>query len=469
MDVDGERFSPTHTSTQLYIPQKLTEEQRRRGQARYAAFSIGNGISFACLADSIVILYALKIGVTPWVVAATSSFIFLTLPFMLLGRRLTRRNGAARTIFHAWVSRNIFILGLLFVPWLAATVSIEAATLLLVTSVFGFWSSRSVGMVAMFPIIGAITTTEDSGRFNSRIFACFHCAFLLTTLLIIGLFHATGAPIWTFQAMICVGCVIGITGGFFASQIPETDVSTRSASYPLRLHAAMLVRSQNLRHIMVAWVACASAGALIAPFSMLALKKGYHIPDSEAMLYAVTMAFGSLLGSLAIGRISGKTDPKPLIIMFFCGFFFPVIMWMAAPVAFASWYCLLIFGVIGVCATGAEISLTHYFLNAAPANHRLGLTLVLHSTVGFLAGLAGSVLGAGILKALSGAADPLLLYKHYFIVILVLLALGFLAIAKLERLNITHTGKYIGIFLSTLTFGFFLPRRPEEPAPPDDD
>lgn len=465
MDVD---CKCTQTSTQVYVPQKLSDSQRNTGQFLYKIFSMCNGASFACLSDSVIILYALKIGIVPWVVASTSSFIFLTLPFMLLGKHLASKNGTARTIFHAWVSRNCFSLGLLPVPWLAHNVSITAATVVLVISIFGFCSSRSVGLVVLYPILGEITTKEDRGHFNSLIFTCFSASFLLTTLLVIWLFHATDAPLWVFQIMICAGFIAGITGAFTAGRIPETNSSMRNASYPLQMHISMIVKSPAIRHITVAWIACSSAAALIGPFSMLALKKGYHTPDSQAMLYAVTMAFGSLLGSLAVGRSSGKTEPKNLTVIFFCGFFIPVILWIAAPPALAPLYCLLIFGIIGVCVTGAELALTHYFLNAAPENHRLGLSMLVLSTVGLAAGLSGSVLGAGILKVLSGTADPLLLYKHYFIAVLVLLSLGFLTIARLDKLNITHAGKYIGIFLTTLTFGFILPRRPDNDSNDND-
>ncbi|MFZ2655626.1 MAG: MFS transporter [Victivallales bacterium] len=465
MDADRECYQ---TNTQVYTPQKLTEKQRNTGQSLYKIFSTCNGVSFAFLSDSIVILYALKIGIATWVVASTSSFIFLTLPFMLLGRHLAGRHGTARTIFHAWVSRNCFALGLIPVPWLAHNISIEAATVVLMISAFGFWSSRSVGMVVLYPIIGEITTKEDRGRFNSMNFTCFCTSYLLTTLLVIWLFHATDAPLWVFQAMICAGFVVGIMAAVNAGKIPETDAARRMATYPLKMHATMIVKSPVIRRITFAWIACSSAGALIGPFSMLALKKGYHTPDSQAMLYAVTLAFGSLLGSLAVGRSSGRTEPRNLIVIFFCGFFIPVILWIAAPPSLAPLYCLLIFAVIGICGTGAELALTHYFLNAAPENHRLGLSMMVLSTVGLLAGLSGSVLGAGILKALSGTADPLLLYKHYFIAILVILSIGFLAIARLEKLNITHAGKYIGIFLTTLTFGFLFPRRPDDESTDND-
>ncbi len=465
MDADCES---RHTMTQVYVPQKLTETQRARGQFLYKLFSTCNGVSFACISDSIVILYALKIGIAPWVVASTSSFIFLTLPFMMLGKRLAGRNGAARTVFHAWVSRNCFALGLLPVPWLAQNVSINAATVVAVLSIFGFWASRSVGMVVLYPIIGEITSKEDRGRFNSQTFTCFSIGFLITTVFVIWLFFATGAPFWVFQSMICAGFIVGIAGGATAGRIPETSVHMRSASYPLRMHVTMIAKSPVIRHITFAWIACSSAGALIGPFSMLALKRGYHIPDSQAIIYAVTLTFGSLLGSLAVGRSSGRTEPKNLIVIFFCGFFIPVILWIAAPAIISPVYCLLIFAVIGICGTGAELALTHYFLNAAPENHRLGLSMVVLSTVGLMAGLSCSVLGAGILKALSGTADPLLLYKHYFIAIIVLLSVGFLSIVKLGKLNITHAGKYIGIFLTTLTFGFFWPRRPDDVSTDDD-
>ena len=394
---------------------KLSDAQKSAGRRLYQIFALSNGMSFAAAGDSTVILYALKIGIPPWVVALTSSFIFLTLPFMLLGKRLAARKGAVRTISHAWVWRSSFAFGLLLIPWLSEAFTITAGGLALAALVFGYWASRAMGTLAMYPVVGEITTKEERGRFNARIFASFYTTYLLTSLMIVAFFFLTEAPLWAFQILIFFGSAVGFIGSFIVSNIQETDIPRRSAAYPLRMHVSMIAHSPVIRHITVAWAVCSSAAALIGPFSILALKNAYMVADSRAVFYAIIQVFGGLLGSMSAGRIARRTGPRPLIIVCFCAMLLPTIMWIAAPSAFNPIYCLLLFFLVGACAAGSEISLSSYFLNAAPDSHRIGLTLVVLSISGTTAGIAGSVLGASLLKILMGAVDSqLMLYKYYF-------------------------------------------------------
>ena len=48
-------------------------------------FSNFNGFSVALLAESTLILYALKIGVPDYIVGVISSFLFLGMPFIFIG------------------------------------------------------------------------------------------------------------------------------------------------------------------------------------------------------------------------------------------------------------------------------------------------------------------------------------------------------------------------------------------------
>lgn len=149
-------------------PFPLNEEQRSVAWRRFEAFALLNGFSFAILGESILVLYALKAGVSEPATAVMGSFLFLTTPFMLVGKQLMKRIGAARTQGMGWLLRNGFGLVMAVAPLASWAGQPGLVAPIFLFGAFGFYACRGVGMVGFRPLVGELTCEGERGRFMGR-------------------------------------------------------------------------------------------------------------------------------------------------------------------------------------------------------------------------------------------------------------------------------------------------------------
>jgi hypothetical protein len=152
----GEPFSP-----------QLNSEQRARGQRLFRGFLLLNGISVALLMENMLILYAIRNGASDPVVAVIASFIHLTMPAMILGKRWVARMGLSRTLGIGWFLRYASATLLVLAPVATQLGSQRAGIALIVAGAFGFAFFRSIGAIANTPLTGEITTPGERGSFIS--------------------------------------------------------------------------------------------------------------------------------------------------------------------------------------------------------------------------------------------------------------------------------------------------------------
>lgn len=421
----------------------ISEAGRKAAQKIYLTFSSFNGISIALVADSMVILYAVQLGVPPSSIGAMGSFIFLSMPFMLIGKYLTSRFGAPKTASFAWGLRSLFPLLLIPLPFLMAKLSFSLGVAVLLTIMFAFWASRSTGMIVMSPIVGEITDNSDRQHFNSMNFALYCSFHLATTLLAIIALYFMRSTL-TFQILIALGCLAGFCSSYCCSKFPESENARKSAASPVFCAFSRLWNDHKLRKLIAAWATGWGAAAFIVPFSMLALKKGYGIPDFQAMIFALIQMGGSAVFTSAAGRISARTGARSMIIFCFSMYLLVCLMWAFAPDFFSPVYTAVIFFLAGGSFMAAELAILYYFLNVVPKENMVADNLIGNMIAGTSAGLAGTFAGAGILKLLEiHSLDMLSLFRNYFSVIFVILLCLMTFILKLEKISSRSAGKIV--------------------------
>ena len=79
------------------FPKQLRPSDRERGQRLFRRFLKLNGISVSLLMENMLVLYAIRNGVSDGLVATIASFIHLTMPFMVVGKLSVSRIGVAST------------------------------------------------------------------------------------------------------------------------------------------------------------------------------------------------------------------------------------------------------------------------------------------------------------------------------------------------------------------------------------
>ncbi|GBD93850.1 major Facilitator Superfamily protein [bacterium BMS3Abin05] len=402
--------------------EELSPAQKKKGQRAYLWFNRLNALSYAALADSILILYAIKLGAGDPFIAVLSSLVYFTSPFTMVGKHLIGKLGAAKNFGTAWFSRNVAAALMILVPIVRIKFSQAAGLELLFIAAFLFFSFRSIGGVAMTPLMGEITSDQDRGTYISRVwlnFSLFYLLFLITITIVLGLFKG----IRTFQSIIFFGVVTGIVSSFIVYRVPESKYARLSGQEKLSSAYKHITQNITARRLLITWIALTTGMMFILPISVLALKKGYSFSDHQVLIFIVIQLLGSIYASYTSKLILDQVGSRPMIILCAVGFIVVELMWILAPARPFGIYLGILFFLIGVTNSGSQISLLHYFLNAVPPSKRVSASMFINMASGFIAGLAGSILAGGILKLLHSLSfQGMTVYKSYF---------GIVAIAQL--------------------------------------
>ena len=161
------------------FPETLSHEERRQGQKLYRRFLSVNGIAVPILMESVLILFAIRNGISDPQIALLASFINITMPFMLVGKRMTARRGLAASWGKAWLFRYIAISPILIAP-AAARMHPSFGPILILLSMFGFSVFRAIGMMNTSPMVGEITDDKDRGTYISKAVLNFNFMYIVT-------------------------------------------------------------------------------------------------------------------------------------------------------------------------------------------------------------------------------------------------------------------------------------------------
>ena len=129
----------------MIYPGPLTKQQRQKTQNNYCAFVFLNGVSYMCLGETIILLFAVKLNVPNYMGAALSAVIYFAYFMLPLGKFVAARVGAARSQAVFWTLRNITALG---VAASAVTAYFGYPTLALIQIFIGaclFYGLRAAG------------------------------------------------------------------------------------------------------------------------------------------------------------------------------------------------------------------------------------------------------------------------------------------------------------------------------------
>ncbi len=426
----------------------LSPRSQQTGRKRFLWFVRINTLSFSCLADSILILYAIKLGAEDFLIGLMSSFIYLTMPLMIFGKRMIQKVGAAHTYGTCWLFRNISAVLMILAPITITQINQTTGLVLLVVGSFGFFGFRSIGFTANTPLIGEITDKSNRGNYLSKIWQQF-TIFNLITLIVIMFVLKHSESTATFQFIIFAGVIFGILGALLVYRIPESNNPKFSAGKSISQSLAFTWKNRRSRKLLFSWSAATTANMLILPFSMVALKNGYFVSDFNALFFALFQLLGGIAASSFNTIIFDRVGPRPMLIIYSLGLMSSAVLWIAAPQQLFLFYHAIIFLINGMALAGTNTALSHYFLIAIPEKERVGTNIFLLIISGATAGIAGTILGGGLLKLLRiFDLNNLLIYRIFFVIILLFLIPLFFITKKIERIEDWRVKDVLKIFIS---------------------
>jgi len=414
----------------------LTPAQLESSQRNYHIFSLVNGLSYMCLGETVLILLAVRLDCPDYIVSTLGAMIYFGFLLLPLGKVVTARVGAAKSQSIFWVARNAAAL----LVALSALVSISGmprtATALLLAGAFFFYGFRAAGVVMSQPLVGNITTEKDRSRVIGVNTGFFYIT-CLVALVTISLLLKIRDSLSMLTGIVVAGSMLGFTASRFVNRIDETESIRDSARKPIGSEFRKVLHDQSLLRLLAAGFAINLSIIMLVPVSMLALKRGYGVSDTHALLYALAQFGASAGASFISARISSAIGPRKTILVSFILLVAIGPVWLLAPSEFHPVVMLLPFVFAGATFVVTSNAITHYFLQTVPEERRVASSMFLSVVNGAGAGVIGMLL-AGTLLDLSTRINPadsvLPGYRLYFGIAFLLLVGGVWIILRLTPL-----------------------------------
>jgi HEAT repeat protein len=421
---------------------------KEKTESRYLWFVRINALSFASTADTVLILYAIRVGADDFLVGLIVSFLYLTMPLMLLGKKSIVNRGAAKTIARGWLFRNISALTLVFIPPIQKHGQPALGLLILVAGAFGFFAFRSYGTVADMPLISDISSPQSQGRFVAKIsfqFNLFYLAAMISIVAILNRFPSISA----FQGILLFGGVNGIFSQFIVRGVSETQQPRLSAREPLIEDVNYIVKNHLSKKLLIAWSLCLASIVLVIPFSMISLKNGYGISDYGALSFFIVQVVGSIIAAYVNTLLLDRVGSRPVAIIYTSAMTIICLLWITAPAHFKLAPILTVFLIAGLCNAGIQTAFAHYLLVSAPSGRIVGISMIMAMVTCTAAGIAGTLFGGALLhliRSLNFAG--LAVYRIYFLVILLVVFGAMILTIRLQPLADKGVKDVLGILFS---------------------
>ncbi|MBW7997193.1 MAG: MFS transporter [Candidatus Glassbacteria bacterium] len=430
------------------FPARLTQAQKVRAQRRFLWFASTNALSYAALAESVLVLFALQLGARDWHIGLLTGYVYLALVFVLAGKVLVSRWGAARTHSACWFTRNLVAGSFILAPWLYVNVSPAVGLGWLMVAALVFFIFRAMGLSAENVLINDITGPEDRGRFIAR-WQGFAYIAMLGMLIGVSFWLGETPEFWRFQWLIGIGCVLGVAASVFMFNVPESAGPRDSSREPLVNTLQTLYGKRRLKRLLVMFAVVYAGIQLLVPFQILAVKNGYGTGDRTTIIFVVLQMLGMVAGSWPVSLMIDRTGPRPILILNVFGLAVLAALWAVSPDTAQLAYTGLLFFLVGWTMVGVFIAGGHYFQNVVPGGSILNMNLLTLVVQGASAGLAGTVIGGGLLELLREfGLGGMEVYRTYFTAVVAVFGLAVVSVIRLQPLTERKVREVVGMMFS---------------------
>ena len=412
----------------MILNRPLTAEEQRRSQLNFFRYDILNGISYGCLGETVIILFAVQLNCSNQIISVLSGMIYFGYLLLPLGKIVSARVGAVRCQVFFWIIRNMSAL----LAGLAAPVSLylspTLAAALLLTGAFLFYGARAAGIVVIQPLYTEITGKNDRAEFVGRNWKIFYTYNLLTILTITGLLYWTGNNIWTLTGIIVLGATAGITSTRLLSRIDETGKIMLTSREPVRSELVKLLKDNVFRRMLAAGMVLNLSMMLVIPFCTLALKRGYGIGNGPALVYYLIYLTALMLCSRPSTSLIRRAGPRNVALSAYLLLIVSGSLWLVAPEVNTWWIPALIMTGCACAHISQNTAIGIYFLDMIAEERQVFASILVAVISGAGAGILGMGISSALLKLLAGMdfyrglwPGQIGLYQAYFCTVILLL------------------------------------------------
>ncbi len=413
-------------------------ERQAASKYNYKIFALINGLSYMCLGETVIILLAVQLNCKDYIVSALGAMLYFGFLLLPLGKIVTAHVGAAQSQGIFWILRNISALIVAAATPVCIYVSPTLAVIILLAGAFLFYGFRAAGTVMVQPLLGEMTNRSDRSAFIALTTALFYATCFIALVAISIVLHYTRS-IWALTGIIIIGAMFGFTSSRFISRIDETGAIRDSAKKPIMGELKILCRSNPVLRLLAGGFVINLAVIMLIPISMLALKRGYGISNTNALMFALVQMAASVLLSYVIVKATRKLGPRRIMIVTYLFMLLIGLLWMLAPAKFNWLYLIFPFILCGGTYVSMTNSMIHYFLQIVEEERRVAASILIAIVTGAGAGIAGMLIAGGLLAAIERLTDKLQSpdpYKVYFIAATILLLPGLCVLSSMKPLPV---------------------------------
>jgi hypothetical protein len=186
---------------------------------RFLLFTAVNVISWQSLVGPAMVLYAREIAMPQSLVGLLMAFLPLSMLLIVFATPVVSMLGPKRTVFFAWLVRNILISIIFLSPLALVQIGPRAAWGVLLAGVVAFCSARAFGVSGLLPWIHSIVPSNRRGIYFSAEGGVVQAVNVLVMLF--QAFMLRGDPGWPrFLLIFSVGVASGFVSLFAIARIP---------------------------------------------------------------------------------------------------------------------------------------------------------------------------------------------------------------------------------------------------------
>ncbi len=431
-----------------------TPAERIRHLPHVAAFDAFNSV-FCRLTvfDSVFVLFLSELGLDKARIGLVLSLIHFAAVGSIFLAPLAARVGVKPVFLVFWGARNLFVLGMLPLPYVAGRYGTQAAFVFVAVMMAGFALLRAFGQAANAQWRQDIIPHRLRGRFSAvdNIIATLAG---VAAVFVAGWVIRSSQSIWRYVWLLGTGATVGLASIYWAWRIPGGLEARpgRPAIWHLRRFLKTL-RDRNFLTYMTALSLVAFGLAPLMIFVPLFLKEAVGISASTVVLLQSGFLIGMLLSSYLWGWAADRFGSKPVILSGLGLLLVPPLAWLVIPYG-SAWsvpIALAVMAVGGMASVGYMLGTgRQLYVSIVPARRKTHYMSVFCAWMGITGGL-GQVLAGQSMTLARGAAGTFLgvhvnPYTFLFLFSITMLLAG-LALQRQVRVDGSMpVRRFVGLF-----------------------
>lgn len=442
---------------------QLTDAQRQRSMKFAMISALANIIGFAAFSGNVLTLVAVKLGAREFFLGLLHFAVMAPMFLGLFTISVVERRGKLHVMRRWWSVQIVFILPILFLPFLVSRVSPSSCLGLLLVSTLLWRGGTSLGVTGWFPILHDCVPSDITGKFFARMRTFWQTGWLIWLMAIAWLLRGNGpTDWWRFQLIFIIGALAYIVRVLalipMSENPPQSNTKTRAA---IVKRFKQLFATKYLSILAVYLVFYAIAATISEPFK-IKLMKNFGYSDGFIIAAAAMTTLGAIASLRFWGSLADKFGNRSIFSIAHIGMIVIAMLWiMVEKSGFGAVLIFILYFFWGIFTSGNGIAQTRYILHTVPATKQFYINLLNFVSFAFCA--IGPLVGGIFLTATtnvrmkSGAVD-LNNYQIMFVITALLFVIPHMLRKKLRWKKETPTTQVLATVIRPLrnVFGPFI-------------